>query len=43
VLRFWDHDALLHAEAVTEAIWNASRRPNPHPIPSPEGRGARSR
>jgi len=43
VLRFWDHDALLHAEAVAEAILHAARGSNPHPNPSPDGRGARSR
>ena len=42
-LRFWDHDALLHAEAVAEAILHAARGSNPHPNPSPDGRGARSR
>ena len=39
VLRFWDHDALLHAEAVAEAILHAARGSNPHPNPSPGGRG----
>ena len=40
ILRFWDHDALLHTEAVVDAIWNALAAPNPHPNPSPDGRGA---
>lgn len=43
VLRSWDHDALLHVEAVAEAILHAARGSNPHPNPSPDGRGARSR
>lgn len=40
VLRFWDNDALLNTEAVVEAIWNFVAKPNPHPNPSPDGRGA---
>lgn len=40
VLRFWDNDALLHTDAVIEAISNACTRATPHPNPSPDGRGA---
>ena len=39
VLRFWDNDALSQTEAVLEAIWNFIGKPNPHPNPSPDGRG----
>ena len=42
ILRFWDHDVLLAAEAVVEAIWNATGKPDPHPNPSPDGRGAQA-
>jgi len=42
ILRFWDHDVLLAAEAVAEAIWNAACKPDPHPNPSPGGRGAQA-
>jgi very-short-patch-repair endonuclease len=40
ILRFWDHDVLQETEAVIEAIWNDIGKPNPHPNPSPDGRGA---
>ncbi|MDR6843293.1 endonuclease domain-containing protein [Pseudoxanthomonas sacheonensis] len=43
IVRFWDHDALLSAAAVVEAIWNAACEPYPHPNPSPDGRGALSK
>ncbi len=42
IIRFWDHDVLLAAEAVAEAIWNAACGPDPHPNPSPDGRGAQA-
>ena len=40
VLRFWDNDALAQTEAVVDSIWNCFGQPNPHPNPSPDGRGA---
>ncbi len=40
ILRFWDHDVLQQTEAVIEAIWNDIGKPDPHPNPSPNGRGA---
>ncbi|GAB2492957.1 endonuclease domain-containing protein [Pseudoxanthomonas sangjuensis] len=40
VQRFWDHDVLLQTEAVVDAIWNLAGKPDPHPNPSPDGRGA---
>lgn len=40
ILRFWDHDALQQTEAVIDAIWNSIGKPDPHPNPSPDGRGA---
>lgn len=40
IARFWDNDALMHTEAVLDAIWNMIAKPYPHPNPSPEGRGA---
>ncbi len=40
ILRFWDHDALQETEAMIDAIWNAVGKPDPHPNPSPDGRGA---
>ena len=40
VLRFWDNDVLLKTDSVLEAIWNATHAPDPHPNPSPDGRGA---
>ena len=40
IIRFWDNEVLLAAEAVVEAIWNAIEKPYPHPNPSPDGRGA---
>ena len=43
IIRFWDHDVLLSAEAVAEAIWNIAGKPYPHPNPSPDGRGASSK
>jgi very-short-patch-repair endonuclease len=39
VLRFWDHDALLHTEAVADAIWNAVATPPLSPTPLPAGEG----
>ena len=40
ILRFWDHDVLQQTQAVIEAIWNNVGKPDPHPNPSPDGRGA---
>ena len=40
VLRFWDNDVLQQTEAVIDAIWNTIGKPDPHPNPSPGGRGA---
>jgi len=40
IIRFWDHDALQQTDAVIDAIWNAAGKPDPHPNPSPDGRGA---
>lgn len=40
VLRYWDNDVLSNTDAVLEAIWSVTAGPNPHPYPSPDGRGA---
>lgn len=40
VLRFWNHEVLLHTEAVADAILKSIDSFTPHPNPSPEGRGA---
>ena len=40
VLRFWNNDVLLKTDSVLEAILNAAHAPDPHPNPSPDGRGA---
>lgn len=40
VIRFWDNEALTQTDSVLEAIWSASHAPDPHPDPSPDGRGA---
>lgn len=39
VVRFWDNEALVHTEAVIEAIWNAlgNRTLTPTPLPAGEG------
>jgi very-short-patch-repair endonuclease len=42
MMRFWNHDALLHTDAVADAIYRAlvERRPHhPHPYPPLEGEG----
>ena len=41
VLRFWNHDVLLHPEAVAEKIWQvvANRTTHLHPSPLLEGEG----
>ncbi|MCY7312649.1 MAG: endonuclease domain-containing protein [Pseudoxanthomonas sp.] len=43
VLRFWDSEALMHTEAVIEAIWIAlgNRTLTPTPLPAGEGLQAR--
>ena len=43
VTRFWDNEVLTQIEAVAEAILKSAAHAAPHPNPSPEGRGARSR
>jgi very-short-patch-repair endonuclease len=40
LLRFWDNDVLNQTDAVLEAIWNIVESADPHPNPSPGGRGA---
>ena len=40
LLRFWDNEVLLNMDSVLEVIWNAVAPPDPHPTPSPDGRGA---
>lgn len=40
LLRFWDNEVLLNMDSVLEVIWNAVAQPDPHPNPSPDGRGA---
>jgi very-short-patch-repair endonuclease len=42
ILRSWDHDVLQTTEAVLEAICNGIGKPNPHPNPSADWRGAPS-
>jgi very-short-patch-repair endonuclease len=39
VLRFWDHDVLLHTEAVGDAIWDIVAKPPLSPTPLPMGEG----
>ena len=39
VLRFWDHDVLLHTEAVADVIWHIVAEPPLSPTPLPSGEG----
>ena len=39
VMRFWDNEVLLQAEAVVEAIWNAMENRTLTPTPLPTGEG----
>ena len=40
ILRFWNHDVLSETDAVLDVIWNVVAASDPHPNPSPGGRGA---